>query len=265
MKYAAVVSLLGLAGMVANHYATHEKVRVRQAQGATEYAHPDGQTTHILNYLAGKEPMSREERLELIRSPGEEYCKMMNIDPPNFDRMDERQFMAWMLRTIPSGDGTDTLEGALKDLNSLIPLQRPYNPELYTTLWKIEMDVGTPYVRWSTARENKERGLGTITDDISCYSAFSNTVHIQPVSEPLRTLVAELAHARQFNEHPFSRYFRGAGSIGRTLARAVFEGRSLGDAYHQEYSTPGSIEYEAHQVIEPQLRRRIGRVGVLAD
>ncbi len=256
MKGAAVASVLGFTAMVANYYATHDNVRIKQAQGAAEYAHPDRQTTHILNYLTGKEPLSRNERLRLLISFGEELCKVMHIESPDFSHMNERQFVAWMLHTTPGGK-EDTVDSALKDLDVMIPLQRPHNPELYTTLWKMEMDVGAPYVRWSTGRENQERGLGTIVSDTTKYNPFSNTVRMHPFSGPLETLIAEFSHARQFNGSPFTSYMRGAESVLRTIARAVFERRSLGDAYHQEYATPGSLEYEAHKIIEPRLKRGV--------
>ena len=90
----------------------------------------------------------------------------------------------------------------------------------------------------------------------SMYFADENTIYITPgsnVSTLGRNLFAENAHAHQFNNYPVSSRIRDRLDEVRLQIRSFQENKSRYEVQLDEYHTPGNIEYEAHEIIEPQL------------
>lgn len=254
-----VASLVGLTGMTINYYRTHDEVRKTCIEDQCEYRHPDKETTHILNYIAGKEAMGKEERLELLTSALTGYCKSLEIEPPDFSTMNEREAIEYMRKISPPQkyEIHETVDEAIKSMNDLLPLKREYNPELYMALWQMENEFGAPYVKWASTRREEESSLGNKLSN-SRYNALTNTLQIWPI-EPLDTLVAEFTHAQQFNNETIIHYFRYVDDLLRVAGKAA-TGIPFVEAYNQEYDTRGTTEYEAHKIIEPQLRERLKKI-----
>lgn len=266
LRWLTLASMLTLgAGM---HYSlTHKEVEDHREKGTVVYNHPDEQTTHILNYIAGKEPISREERREFTKKAVENYASSQGLEIPQVDKMSEYQLMIYiagvMLPEDKKNELTDlemTPQAVDEAINAVIPLQRAYDPTLYRELWNLEREVGSPCLRWVIDRWDNERKLTDyLSGDIVSYNFLSNTVYVWPVEIDL--MISEFAHARQFNHKPVVSYWEGFKGALRTIGRIVTgEAKSFGEAYQNEYAIHGSLEYEAHTIIEPDLRRRVDQL-----
>lgn len=106
-------------------------------------------------------------------------------------------------------------------------------------LWYLAEEVGWPKIRW-TDEAPRQHGR-------AFYDANTRTVYVDRGEEFTDTL-AEFAHAKQHTDN-FDDFY----------ARAVRDHATYGYSYSQ-YHTPGTIEYEAHQEIEPELRARFPEV-----
>lgn len=190
-------SAISLAGMTAIYYRTHDhQVKKTCLEDRCEYQHPDQETTHILNYLAGKDWTNEYESKNYF------YLK------------------PW----------------------------KEFNPDLYDQLWQIEVEVGAPKIRWNNIKNDDK------------YHPPLNTIFLSPDSSwATDSLVAEFAHAKQSNDYPISTLCHGYWSKFRTLGRVVGNFDSWEKGYQPEYDLEGSIEYEAHQVIEPMLKERLNK------
>ncbi len=204
-----LVSLLGATAFNVNYFATHQnKVQVVETENGIEYSHPDKQTTHILNFLAGKEGLTEEEK--------EGVCKY--VDESNNE----------------------------------------FNHKKYSAFWKIEIETGSPKIEWIDYRKNFSSSVMT---NAPSYNPFSNTVYISCDSKWLSQddLLSELSHAKQYANNPVNFCVISADSLIRTIANMAIHDETFWSAYCREYSTWGSFEFEAHRIIEPQLKQRLAQ------
>jgi hypothetical protein len=66
--------------------------------------------------------------------------------------------------------------------------------------------------------------------------------------------LAELAHQKQvLDKGALDFNLRGLSGLGRTAMNMIKNFESPTDAYKREYETPGNLEYEAHEEIQPKL------------
>lgn len=209
-----VASLIGLTGMTANYFRTHEAVvKATCIEDRCEYQHPDPETTHLLNYLAGKEEVTVEENKRF-------YCDADYIH-------DNR------------------------------PIKENLNQKLYDSLWQMEREFGSPQIRginWKDSYSSFAAFSG-----IQEYNPYSHTIYLECKS-PKRArgeLMAEFAHASQFQHNQLEAQLQLMGSFVRMMVNAANHDEKLFPAYCREYSTWDSLEYEAHRIIEPQLRERL--------
>ncbi len=259
-KIAIAAAAILVGATIANHYRTRNTVTADFHNGQIEYTHSDPQTTHILNYLAGKEVMSPQERLDILKSGMVNGCThQTTITCPDFTSMDEENVFNWLMEM----DAQDALkrERQVKKYNSLeeylegeympMPLQQPLNPTLYQTLWQLETQCGAPYIQFKF-------GLGinmfSNTPKYGHYQFPTNTIQLLPI-DTVSTLISELAHAKQENDTPIGFYLGGIETSWRIAKKVAFDQMSVADAYDEEYVIRGSVEYQAHIIIEPQLKR----------
>lgn len=87
----------------------------------------------------------------------------------------------------------------------------------------------------------------------SYYNSFTNTILIGEKA-PVKSLVAENAHVIQFREQPYRSYARMFEELARSFGCTTMGLPSeFMRHYFTGYKRPGTIEHEAHQVIEPRL------------
>lgn len=229
-------SIFVCTGITVNHFRIQEPIQTIETERGMEFQHPDKKTTHILNYLSGKEAITEEERSLMLRGLiADDYRQMKLGNPANL---------------TPSFKS-----GMPEELETVIPLKRKYNPQLYETLWEMELEFGRPYLRWMS--DWPEQRTGIRQEFVAEYNAFSNTIYLSS-SEPLETFAAEISHAKQANENPFKLTYQEL-ELEFNLARRNIKGESVEEAYDRERAKPDNFEYQAHQVIEPKLMQRLNK------
>jgi hypothetical protein len=247
--------------------------------GKLEYEHEDPETTRILNFLTGKSELSPEDKIHFYRqevrntyerSLSLEGVTEYGIDEKNAfeeslpdDEQGLRKRMGELLIKRASISG-DTVEQSQIDKNvdmffahAVNPKVR-YSPELEKMVWNMQKRVGAPRLRWAASTDNLHSKLhGSLAGPGRAnYSEEDNTIYITPgaYDETLgKTLLAENAHAFQFNKNPITSRVRFLIDSTQTLVQAIRENKSLYETQHKQYETPGTIEYEAHEEIEQRL------------
>lgn len=99
LKRVRQVSIVLILASITNHQVTHrDQIESINVEGKEIFKHPDEETTHILNYIAGLDSLSDEEQLKFIK----EYIKgagKIKV-PDNFDEMTREQVESLMLYSV---------------------------------------------------------------------------------------------------------------------------------------------------------------------
>lgn len=207
------------------------------------YTSGDSTTDRIVNYFAGKQDLPQELKASIWYYFWEERTSGIEHDREDSCFVDiAMHHFSW----IPDSVNRDAL---------------------YYAVWKIYFESGAPLLSIDPEPSHAPWyyfGVDAWYDPIFC------TLHMQrPFEEfsfDLRwstdCFFEELAHAKQFEERPWSAYSSLAVGLTRTLkcwfSRKEKSGKkiSLSDAYTYEYLTENSFEYEAHTYIGGILKRR---------
>jgi len=219
----AIIGLSGVAGETAttiiNYEMNHPVLRETvDASGQTIYVHPDERTTHYLNILAGKDKFTDED-----------------------------------LKFANENDRT------AEDLNKLAGFEKftdddveRMDKDIYSLVWKLEEESGNPRIRF----EEEGKPSAMVSSKNAFYDVKLNVVYID-IDDLISGMevVAEMSHGKQFKDSPLESYllvFRDFIKV--YLNRFSTEG--FEEAYDRLYNTPGSVEYQAHKVIQPDLENR---------
>ena len=257
-----LVSLLGATALTVNYFATHkDKVKAEETSAGINYSHPDEQTTHILNYIAGKEAMTRDERADIMKDVLKRWCHANEVEIPELKGKSEREVAEWFVDNykVEGKDYIRDVNATLKHFEKIIPLRKEWNPKLYDTLWRLEGGYGSPKIDWAlwVNGENKSVLSFFSEDKVTSpsYRPFSNKIMVYP-NDPLETLMSEFPHAKQFNTDLINIGLKLTDTAKR-IGQEIIKGTSVIEAYQKEYSILGSVEFEAHRVIEPKLKQRL--------
>ncbi len=127
-------------------------------------------------------------------------------------------------------------------------IENEFSAERYEKVWTLHFKNGNPNIR-SLEKDDGDASNSPIrefldTDGNAYYDVLTNTMYIPTEQkEPvLHTWLAELAHAKQFNEKPLLSTLRSAVGFLATFPN-----------YNYQYDIPGTVEYEAHKEIQPKL------------
>ncbi|OGJ02520.1 hypothetical protein A3G06_01285 [Candidatus Nomurabacteria bacterium RIFCSPLOWO2_12_FULL_46_14] len=230
-----------------------------------EYRHTDEETTHILNYMAGRDTLSEEEVVRLVKERWMTYLDTTITLPENISLRDAADSVAahWPISR------TEKLPEILLDEYNNFPRFLMPNDNLYSAIWQLEQEVGAPKVRLVNTKSGRSwykfnsnlAGINfphvlldtlIITTDEQGQERTEHRHTLNP-----KHLLAEYAHAQQRAEDPFRSIVRKTIDDKRTQARADSLNISRYSAQLHEYSIPGTIEHEAHKIIEPQLKNRL--------
>lgn len=248
------LSLVATVGMTLNYARTHESVEEKTINGETIYSHPDKKTTHILNYLAGKESLSQEEQINMIKN----VCKV-NIKnggktlPENFESMNMNELEQYMAINFPNDEATAVEEGnksMLDEFLKSIPDSYTEDKELYKLIWETEKEGGASKIIFVGGGERH-------TFNFPHYNPYTNTVAIWPLY-PHEIWITEMSHAKQYKDHPVDSTIKSIETALR-IANKIITKRDLSEvfnAYDEEYRIQGSLEHEAHAVIEPYIKNK---------
>lgn len=276
---------IGMALMTAyevGSYATSRYEITAEAgpDGKTKYKHEDPQTTRIMQFLTGEKELAVEDRIyfyqQVVRDANKQLADIYNEDrgidaQAAFEKNlpSDEKGLRILLRDIYTkydvwregifGNVEGDIETRIDEAFAK-SIERPteYDPALEKMIWDLQMKVGAPRIRWSAPEANiHSKVMGHIAGPGRAnYERSSNTVYITPGSDTDtlgKLLVSEDAHALQFNKYPVQSRARYVVDMAQTALRAVQEHKSMHSAQYEEYKTPGTIEYEAHNVIEPRL------------
>jgi len=261
------------------------------SDGTIEYSHEDAETTRILKFLTGAAELAPEDKVhfyrELLRSEikkREELERALAVVGTQEDAtahehtsivltleeqsdlekslpMDEAN-LRQMLRDFYAEDDflyfgevqADIDNRVEKAFADAVEKTVEYDSALEKIVWNMQMKVGAPRIRWSAPEDNDFSKLAGHMAGAgrSMYWPSDNTIYITPGTTGA-DLVAENAHAKQFNDEPIESRVRTIIDGVHIAIRAVRENKSLHEAQFEQYETPGTIEHEAHEVIEPQL------------
>ncbi|MFA6392787.1 MAG: hypothetical protein WCW54_01730 [Candidatus Paceibacterota bacterium] len=117
----------------------------------------------------------------------------------------------------------------------------------YIVLLRMNEKYGKPKVEYGTAPHFHDR---------ACYYQYANTMHLPTYTGhfSLSDYLAELSHAVQFKGPESEKYFAWNNKdVLKTDSISRKEKISYDEAQLKEYSDTSTLEYEAHEIIEPKL------------
>lgn len=262
-------ALTGAAG-VADYTLTRYKVEPKSSNGGEiTYAHQDQGTTHIINVLAGKEKMTDADKKEIYIDYLVDALRELHKEG-NYEGMSRGDFDNMSLDELDQA-ATEFM-AVQQDSRKLIPElnAEAYDPELYKALWKLEQECGNPKVKFRLG--SKKNFFSLYNTGRNFYNPYTNTVflNVGDNEETVDNYVAELSHGKQFGENPVSSNLSAVKGILKAVKNGVFEEQTTPDQtetnqkygsidsnYETLYDEPGTLEYEAHKVIEPKLRAEL--------
>lgn len=229
-----------------------------------------------MEYLTGEKPLPEEDRVffyrQVVREEmrnnaditphegGIEWLNTLEEKLPN-DEAGLRERMVELLkaRDYVFGDNQGNYEARVTTaFEHEIKLPVAYDPAIAKILWKLQARVGAPRIRWEAPGQNIE---ATVSGQMSGagrahYNSETNTVYITPGSVGA-TLVAEDSHALQFDQHPIASRVQFVLDMTQSAVRAYKEHTTVYEQQLKDYRTPGTLEYDAHKVIQPTLIRQV--------
>jgi hypothetical protein len=260
----------------ANYERTHSELEKKiNEKGEITYSHEDQRTTHLLNILAGKEKFNESDFMSDIRPLISFFCDKYNLSLPknigemSIDEIDKFIFDNQDLinskvgeKRLPfeRGDFKKQMFNELRALN--IPndtTESTPNKNLYDLVWTLEEECGNPRVRF-----NEENiGFSPFKDfkGVSHYDPINNIVYINMYDltagdNKYGTFFPEMSHADQFNKNQIASYLNACGDFLSVFKKAGFNSNKISLEYGKLYNKPGSIEHEAHKLIEPYLKNK---------
>lgn len=265
-----VSALLVGAGAIAERIVyknTRYEVQTIEVDGKTEYRHEDAETTRCLNIITGKERLSYDEKILIVRSKLKghinskdsqeiatltaEIEKLNDEEVINKYRNESRKTATFPyekkaddVSPVDFLNNEEFLEHTITE-----PADYGFDQETYEAIWRLEQECGNPKLRFRT-----EPNKGDLAIKHNNYNSSSNQINMfyEDIGEDI--LIEELAHSKQFNEAPISSKLRGLRDLIKTGIRGTTSGKfDYENAYSELYGEENTIEHEAHSVISPEL------------
>ena len=251
--------------VAANYYETHSTdIEKDYENGKEVFKHPDKETNHILNYLAGADSLTRQEQINTVKDGIAVSLKEEGINlPDNYFSMSEEEFLSYLesindkVKLVGPESKTTLKEDINKTIDENLPTKYEYNDTLYNILWKVEKECGAPKIRWTVGDERNMFLMNTSA--VAHYNPVTHTIFIHPGDYQkkhvqIKELISELPHSKQLYDNYFSSIAGGIEAATR-IAKEFIKNRSIVGAQLKEYDVTGSIENEAHNIIEPELKK----------
>lgn len=264
------VSVIGGGLAVANFERTHSDLKITNNQdGTIEYTHEDAQTTHLLNILAGKENFTIEDVRKELDVYIEEYLSEKNLNTDKeISKMSLQEIddffaahAAEIDTTFRAGDIIDEYNDELRGLNETFTNLDLHgyvvNKKIYELVWQLEQECGNPRIRF-TSEKIKFTPVSAYQGS-SHYDPINNIIYIDPWSitggdQRGSDFFSEMSHAKQFNDHQVGSYLQAISDFLKAFKEGGFSG--IADSYKDLYKEPGTIENDAHEIIEPYLHNK---------
>lgn len=268
LQTAALLAGAGFGASILGYKHTQYDV-VKEGDGVNiTYKHEDDLTTHNINVLCGVEDLTHEDKVEILRT--DIRTRLSKAISPRFialkdqyldkiDAMNDEQLVIVMKKMQFEYEKIFT-EPTAEFVNKYIDPQPKINdPEyikqLYKALWELEQECDNPRVI-ITGKPVE----GFFSFDRSSYDPFTNTIYVVTTGNPdgYKQLLAELAHAKQRTDKPALMAAQGTLDGARVITEMIVGLKSYRTAYDTTlYDQKGSIEHDAHEVIEKKLIQKV--------
>jgi hypothetical protein len=225
-----------------------DSVLVDIGKSGYEYRHNDSETTHILNYIVGTDTLTSEEKEVALRSFLTQSHATSQKLPKDYESMNGLT-LARELNISP-----ENIDKLLSALGKRVAL----TSECRKVIWEMEKEAGAPKVRAIEFTPKAKDYLSETPNRAAFYDPNTNTVYISLFAEShnkLDLLFSEYAHSQQYTAKPTKNILKGMRDerLTRNMVEAI--GLSYDQAQDYEYNDPTTVEYEAHKIIEPSLKR----------
>ncbi len=167
--------------------------------------------------------------------------------PDGFDKLTAPQIQNFIFNNSKSYEKLSAWRLSLKKgqtlIDEIIPRRFPRKDPIYYALWHLEETAGNPKIRADL-------------NDRAHYEAFSNTMFIGggTQKEIIEQFISESSHGVQVDSAPVTTAFRVLKDTVSQGAAALMHQESMHQVHDESaYDTPGTTEYEAHKIIQPQL------------
>jgi hypothetical protein len=270
-KLVLASSLVFFSIAATQHHTTRWKVETKTDPVTNEqiFEHEDPETTHIINILSGKEKITKDEQIKLLKELlASEYFLPYIQENGIFTGNEEGIMNAsedeiiQILRAIEinkrnNSDDKTSQNNEITDDELLKNYAQVgddiYDPEVYKTLWKLTQDGGNPKIRlqFDTKVWDKSRDAS--------YDYVNNVIYIRPSANnqiAIESFIDEISHGKQFSEKPYST--RGQALIDiliKVPKNMILNQEGPINAYNQLYGKEGTMEHEAHSKIEPTIKK----------
>lgn len=264
---AVITSVLAVANNQRTHYEL-ETTNNNEKENPYTYKHEDARTTHILNVLAGREKFTEDDLRNDWDGLISEYFKKYEVKldkEVNEMTIDE---INGVMNILSESDSTIQFnsfkKGFFEHLNFINETKLRYEDinikkNIYELVWQMEKECGNPKIRF-TSEDLKFTPFSQFQGN-QHYDPINNIVYvdawdISPEMYGDVTFFAEMAHAKQFNDNPIGSTVNVLSDYIGMLKRGGLNADKISDEYHKSYKRPGSIEHQAHEVIEPYLTEK---------
>lgn len=228
------------------------------------YGHSDPVTDAMLNFLTGKQDFSSEEKVKYFRMWEESVLEIESIQSveamdlyKKIKKMSDQEFIDYMKR---GKYGFDPSESELL-------LLQDFDVARYSAIWELHRRNGNPKIDFVAGQQDFQASNGTPlgTHYLSGENKIMlNLMHISmsegngDTSALLNDWIAELSHSKQSKEKPFTARLRFLLDLMQVQAYKVFSDEDFATLYNNKlYLSPGSHEYEAHTILQPQLEESL--------
>jgi hypothetical protein len=278
IKRFAAVSVI-IAGGLSEQAASPDKhwdfERKQQPDG---YSHVDSTTNSLIEELAREgvsEELSREDLLKIV---------LIN-DRINAEGVDSTE-AAEKMKEISSASSYAELveiakeEGLVDDASEVHQYMKEslsyeiHQGEMkkeraeYEVIWEMHKQYGNPEVKTDSTIQAAQYNPDSNTIKIPSYLyGGDQTLDSSEYEDVKRAWLAELAHAKQFTgDRATANQLRWSDDVADMYRDAEKNDISLDRAHDEQYTSPGRIEYGAHQIIEPNLKEELeNRIDMKAD
>lgn len=251
----------------AHYEATHPDLKKESwPDGSVSYTHPDEETTHILNYLAGREQLTLKDGLSNFIEFTKNLKELKGVDikiPDDIDNFTHEQMDEFWRDVCIKLGYTENNITFLKQVFdghffSKINVPPERADEIYNLVWKMEQECGNPNIRFMTSGP-----YGRATDmDRAYFDPRTNTIYIH-MDKFIEAgeygghaeVLAEMSHSKHLGDRPIDFLFSAVMASGRILYSGGADPDNLSQAQQREYDREGSLEHEAHSKIEPELKK----------
>ncbi len=249
----ACMSFVGISEL--KHYNTRYGVNKIVRGAETMMEHEDPETTMWINYISGRGELPETTRFEIFRSKLKSELEADKIIiPENFDTMSYGEIENFVFRD-PQLKQTKLLKAwqrftkRKESFVNIIPKKFPKKDAIYHALWNLEGMAGNPKIRVDL-------------DNRAHYISATNTMYLASFNQDdyIHQFISETAHGVQWEKTPIvanAKKLKDTIIQGGTAVVQEKTASQVRDEY--AYDTPGTIEHEAHSIIQPGLKDKFDR------